>query len=513
MGDTTNTATEVAELGVVIYTDGSAKPNPGFIGSGVYGYTYDISNNVVKIVSEGINYYSTHGVLDASKQNRHQYSGITPVEPVDIIHYSGAYGDQVGTNNLAEILALSEMLEKLSPLNPKTIRVLADSQYVLKGVEEWCSIWLRQNWLKKDGTPVANRKEWERLYKQVLELKARGCFFEIIWVRGHSDVYGNTHADYLAGIGSRRSTAKIKQIDFRIEPFKKFGKCEFERNPLISNRRIYFNTQEDLNDVGLYFQGDPGVKEENIAGKRTPDATFSVVKLTTPDPLLEQVKQQQFSEGSEYGAIMVMRLERVYHKSIQPYLEKYGMHSLARALNQMSLLFPIDNKPVTLEMNPPGLTLRVFETFSALELILETYVRMRADNKAIDDRGTRIYDITDRFFSEPVEDSKKKKTTRALLKSFDNQVKTVEVKIDYPTEQDVQSVMVPLVIGMDTLPRNNLKKLENHNPVVSLITWRESVNSIRYATIVECDLGVGVWSNYHSDRIFFKRAGGRHAKK
>jgi hypothetical protein len=52
-------------------------------------------------------------------------------------------------------------------------------------------------------------------------------------------------------------------------------------------------------------------------------------------------------------------------------------------------------------------------------------------------------------------------------------------------------------------PRNNLKKIEGLNPRVYLITWRESQQSIRYATVIVTDVGYGIWSNFFADRIFF----------
>ena len=505
----------VSELGVVLYTDGSARPNPGFIGSGVYGYTYHADKEVVNTTVTGIHYYSTHGWLDTAKQKIDAYKNILPVEPIEILEFVGSYA-KTGTNNLAEILALSEMLALLTENKeaPKVIRVLADSEYVKKGITEWCSGWVRNNWLKRDGQPVANMEEWKRLYSLVLDYKARGGILEIFWVKGHNDVFGNTHADYLAGVGMLRSRHSEPMSQLTRLPYKEAFKTVHERNPLVCHRRVYFNSDPELNEPGTYYQGDPGVKEEHVAGKRTPDAAFSVVKLKDPCPVMETVKEQQYRACNQQSAIIVMRLERVYHRDVQPYLERYGRHSLMRSHKSFNLELPIDGKPVTLEMNPPGLTLRVIEAISSLELVLDNYLHQRnLGTEGIG--GTMSYDITDRFFTQPdVEAGKKKKTAHVLRDDFTNQVKVMEIDLVYHTGDREVPLMIPLVIGIDTLPRNNLKKLEPHHPKVTLITWRTSVNSIQYATIVECDLGCGVWSNFHSDRIFIKsKAGGHHAKQ
>jgi hypothetical protein len=77
------------------------------------------------------------------------------------------------------------------------------------------------------------------------------------------------------------------------------------------------------------------------------------------------------------------------------------------------------------------------------------------------------------------------------------------VTVPYKTgaESKQATLDIILVLGGDILPRNNLKRLEALNPKISLITWRDSVQIIRYCCVIETSDGVGIWSNYHTNRV------------
>lgn len=114
-----------------------------------------------------------------------------------------AYGDAVKeifggapetTNNRMELTAVIEALRCLK--RPCRIRIVTDSQYVQKGVEEWLAGWKRKHWKTAAGKPVANRDLWEILD---LELARHAVSWE--WVRGHQGHAGNELADALANRG------------------------------------------------------------------------------------------------------------------------------------------------------------------------------------------------------------------------------------------------------------------------------------------------------------------------
>jgi ribonuclease HI len=100
--------------------------------------------------------------------------------------------ERLTTNNRMELLAVIRALEALK--KPGTsARVYTDSQYVIKGIEEWMPAWKERGWRTADKKPVKNQDLWEQL-----DALAARHDVEWHWVRGHSGVAGNERVDALA---------------------------------------------------------------------------------------------------------------------------------------------------------------------------------------------------------------------------------------------------------------------------------------------------------------------------
>lgn len=95
------------------------------------------------------------------------------------------------TNNRMELLAAINALEALK--RPCTVRMVTDSQYVMKGVTEWMSGWKRKGWKTAARKPVQNVDLWQRLDAALARHDV-----EWQWVRGHTGHDGNERADQLA---------------------------------------------------------------------------------------------------------------------------------------------------------------------------------------------------------------------------------------------------------------------------------------------------------------------------
>jgi ribonuclease HI len=65
------------------------------------------------------------------------------------------------TNNRMELMAVIDALETLEIGPPITI--VADSEYVLKGMTQWTHNWAKFGWKTAAGDPVKNKDLWERL--------------------------------------------------------------------------------------------------------------------------------------------------------------------------------------------------------------------------------------------------------------------------------------------------------------------------------------------------------------
>jgi ribonuclease HI len=103
--------------------------------------------------------------------------------------HSGFIGH--GTNQVAELTAAIESLARTEP--GSHVRLISDSQYVVKGLTEWLPAWKRRGWRTANGSPVANETLWRRLDDLASLRKVRAQ-----WVKGHSGDPGNEAADALA---------------------------------------------------------------------------------------------------------------------------------------------------------------------------------------------------------------------------------------------------------------------------------------------------------------------------
>lgn len=130
---------------ITIYTDGSARGNPG---PGGFGAVL-ISGKHRKEISQGY---------------------------------------RLTTNNRMELLSVIVALEALK-LKESEVTIFSDSKYVVEAVEKG---WL-QDWVKKDFKKKKNRDLWLRFLKIYKKHKVR-----FIWVKGHANNIENNVCDKLA---------------------------------------------------------------------------------------------------------------------------------------------------------------------------------------------------------------------------------------------------------------------------------------------------------------------------
>ena len=115
----------------------------------------------------------------------------------------GSGGDPRTTNNRMELTAVIEGLSRLK--RATSVRVVTDSQYVSRGMTEWVSGWMRNNWRrgsKAGAKPVKNAELWRRL----VEL----CDHHDVtftYVRGHAGHAENEECDAMAVQAARRAAA------------------------------------------------------------------------------------------------------------------------------------------------------------------------------------------------------------------------------------------------------------------------------------------------------------------
>lgn len=139
---------------ITIFTDGSARGNPG---PGGWGVVYADEEKVVELGG----------------------------------------GDVYTTNNRMELTAAIRALEFISPqqlnIEKTDIVLYTDSEYVLKGITVWVHNWQKNNWRTAARKPVENQDLW-----QALMAAAEGKAIDWKLVRGHAGVPANERCDTIA---------------------------------------------------------------------------------------------------------------------------------------------------------------------------------------------------------------------------------------------------------------------------------------------------------------------------
>lgn len=99
------------------------------------------------------------------------------------------------TNNKMELMGAIGALEfvKKEYSDAKNIKIFSDSEYVVKGMTEWLPNWKKNNWRTAARKPVLNQEFWQAL-------STLSDDFKIEWrnVLGHSGHDANERCDAIA---------------------------------------------------------------------------------------------------------------------------------------------------------------------------------------------------------------------------------------------------------------------------------------------------------------------------
>jgi ribonuclease HI len=101
------------------------------------------------------------------------------------------------TNNRMELKGVIEGLKALK--EPCEVKIVSDSSYVVKGINEWLG-----NWIKRDFKKVKNPDLW----REYIEA-AKGHKIDAFWVRGHDGHEENERCDILAKEAATKAKALL----------------------------------------------------------------------------------------------------------------------------------------------------------------------------------------------------------------------------------------------------------------------------------------------------------------
>jgi ribonuclease HI len=497
--------------GIIIYTDGGARPNPGAGGWGIHGYMYRKEgpkkpNGASDHILTGNGYISkaenaTKKLGIEGQQERRAYDRTVEVAAVHYIDGYGSFAIPI-SNNVAELVATISGLNYAADYQIDDVQVYTDSEYVRKGLENWVIGWKNNNWLKADMTPPSNVEHWKQLVEVKERLTQRGVNVKINWVRSHGADLGNTIADRLATIGVMASRAGIATSCIDSTTAEGYWKYTTDRHPMLSHRRMYFNTMTEYLRPGEYYLGDHG-KDDDLLGKRISDGAYAVVILEKPDSIIEMLRNHQSKLAKSTDTIMMARLDNLYRSDTHQSLSKYGFLAVEQPnMYRMDLTCygrdpasgEVKREPLTREMQPPMLAMRAVESVSELA---EKLIAFLAGNEHL-----IVTDLTSIIYETTVKVVKKGETTPVMKLKAEYNVGYAALAVDanYKSPSgDVKKAPITLTLGIDLLDRNALKRLEDSNPKVSLISWLEAPNVFRYATVIEAGNDKGIWAGVHSN--------------
>lgn len=476
---------EDTAFGMVLYTDGSAQPtNPGYGGWGLHGYIYSHlpptkghGNSTQHLTADGYSERSTYAKMNGGAKP-------AEVKPIQYVNGFGSFADQV-TNNVAEAAGVANGLAYANERGVRKVLIKCDSKYAVQGSTEWLPIWKRNNWIKGDGTLVANRGIWETLDKNLQALTDKGCDVEVRWVKGHSVHLGNQLADKNADYGALYSKRGEVRTEFTTAAAEGFWSAKVEKHPFICQRRIYFSSVGVSNVPGEYYLGEHG-KDDELLGKRTADGAHSFIKLKEPETLIELMRRYQCEIAGGQDSIMMGRLDKLYEAGVVNDLEAYGNICFVRPHRHRLDLNFVDGEPISKECKPPRLTMRAIQSLNTIKGVFESW-------QAGTDENLTATDVTDKFYETT------DKGECRLKAEFVVGFSSLPITASYGKTNAKKEDKIDLCLGVDLPDRNALKKLEKFKPRVIVVTWMEADQAFRYATIVQAGDDFGIWAGMHSN--------------
>jgi len=495
--------------GLVLYPDGGAKPNPGPAGYGVHGYLYSVEEpkkglGLGSIIATRSGYREKSRPLSVEEIDK----GFSD-KPVNILKYVDLYSAHPveATNNLVELLGATRALELALEMVVSEVLLLCDSKYVVRGSNEWHHRWVQNGWKTVNGEDVANRVEWQRFLAIKDELTVRGITVKLEWTQGHVESIesvGNNKADKLATVGRiRAKEAVAKGTSFNESTLSDpdgYWRTRVERHPLISLRRMYFTTQKENLQEGVYLIGNHGADDQTL-GTRTADGAYGVVTLRTPDATLERIRENlTYPEGAT-ERVAALHLDTLYNQDFYSDWLSHDMFAIDRYIPGTAHTRTLSGLPLSNEFDPPMLSWR---TMDALSELYHDLAAVSASGFA-STSGYKVNEVTDTFYE--LKETKKNKKGESV---FEKQLKpqfnvgfaSLNLEIDYDNEQTTKGNgrrPITLTLGVDMPERNTMKNIQDRNPRVYVVAKSVSKESFRYFTIIATDCGVGIYAGIYSN--------------
>lgn len=203
---------------------------------------------------------------------------------------------------------------------------------------------------------------------------------------------------------------------------------------------------------------------------------------------------------------MVAQLDRIFEKDVYRYINAYGKYCMMESEKGLNNVVFLDKSPITMQQYPMGQMMRALDILAYIEGFLDDFETADKNvfkfNTIFGGPMKYMTDITPMIYNK-IEKKRGKEVVEQyeIKKEFSTSHCASLLEVEVMTHEGMRKVKFPLLMGLDSPNRNQLKRLEETKPNVYLITWSESVRSLRYACIIESAGDIGIWSNFFADRI------------
>lgn len=487
------------EKGYVFYTDGGARPNPGKSGWGIHGFRWKRKESKKGIGLSG--YIAT----DRGYVSKAEFEKKPEGFEVDIVNYFDGVGSSQfeESNNVAElkgfINALTHALKE--PLD--IVHVITDSKYVVVGTQEWLMKWKQNDWVKNDGEPVSNKDLWSKIDELLDQCNKQHMLVRITWIKGHVGFLGNDLSDSYATVAINLARQGKYRTEIETTEPEGYWKSEIERHPYLMNTTMYFVSNPETVQEGVYYLGEHN-KDDDLISVRSADGAYSVVQLKEPCEYVEQLRRHVVNQVKQDSPdyVMIAYLNELYAPDNTRLINRFGKDAFLKE-NPLKNNFTMatNGQLITKEVIPPMLSFRMLDAVQDLSNILEIY-----KSGKIQETKYFVNDITDLIYEKVTKGKGKKEKIVSQLKpefvvGFVKMEPLLKFNLLVGDKENftIKEEKFPILLGRDLPTRNALKRLENFNPKVTVLTWQESQYCIRYVSIIESDLGIGIWAGYYSN--------------
>ena len=486
-------------FGFVAYTDGGYRAkmhyrhaDPACGGCGVFGYIY--ANQEPKVGHGCIGFVPTHvGIHFKDQMNKPIVTkldvekipqAVTPLAYLNVRDGS----EDFKTNNIGELMGVIHAFKIAKAFDEiRHVFIRGDSEYVLNGLTKSCETWSTNGWKLGSGDPVKNLEIWQELYGLYLELQNMGKVVELSWVKGHSDSIGNQRVDSFATEGMIAAINKAELPSYRVVAPKDMWAPKVDTPHLLSEPLLFVSNSKTNNTVmingkehNFYYQGQFG-KEADEYTKVGSDKVYAITAMYQKEPVIQGVVNLCRDIKSYNGlTTYIGRMDEFFRPKNYSEMSDVGLIFVRRNWkNEFTLS---DGKLVLEELNPIRHGDRLNQVFNFLEELLYNHIAGTSDERY------RIHDMTDLFF----ESKESKKGIKVAVKESVDKVALVDLGL---------KEKLTLSIGIDTPKLRIIKHYASANTKIKLIYWYQADRSIRYATIMETEDGVGIWSSVYSNNL------------